>query len=70
MLPDAPCNVSITDSATGRGRDADETYIGRKTGVKKKHAGYGHKQAIFSLVELGGKVRSMHISGNMFEGVK
>jgi transposase-like protein len=40
--------------------EADETYIGMKTGkVKKK--GYGHKRTVFSLVERGGEVRSFHV---------
>src|SRR5262249_6840168 len=47
--------------------EADETYFGTKTGVKKrkKARGWGHKNAIFTLVERGGKARSFHISGNM-----
>jgi hypothetical protein len=49
--------------------EADETYIGTKKGAKKR-AGWGHKNAVFTLVERGGKARSFHISGNMFEGVK
>lgn len=50
--------------------EADETYIGRRKGVPKKRAGGGHKQKVFSLVERGGKVKSMHISGSMYEDVK
>ena len=38
---------------------ADETYIGRKEG-KRKRAGHGHKHTVFVLVERGGKVRSVH----------
>ena len=41
--------------------EADETYIGRKTGVKKAKAGGGHKMAVMALVERGGAVRSFHI---------
>jgi transposase-like protein len=50
--------------------EADESYIGRKKGVSKKRAGSGHKQQVFALVERGGKVRSKHIAGKMFDSVK
>lgn len=40
--------------------ESDETFIGRKKGVPKR-AGYAHKQAVLSLVERGGEVRSFHI---------
>lgn len=40
--------------------EADETYIGRKAGVEKKRGGAGHKMAVVSLVQRGGKVRSFH----------
>ena len=50
--------------------EADETYIGRKKGAKKGKAGWGHKMQVFSLVERGGQVRSMRISGKMFDGIK
>src|SRR5690606_37553655 len=55
--------------------EADETYIGKKKDAYKKlgrkpKAGWGHKHAVFLLVERGGKVRSMHIEGKMFDGVK
>jgi transposase-like protein len=59
--------------------EADETYFGtdkEKMAAsvamrgRKPRAGYGHKNAVFSLVERGGKVRSFHITGPMFEGVK
>jgi transposase-like protein len=63
----------------GKVVEADETYFGtdkEKLAAsidslgRKPRAGYGHKNAIFSLVERGGKVRSFHISGPMFDGVK
>jgi transposase-like protein len=38
--------------------EADETYIGRKQGFEKKR-GTGHKMKVLSLVERGGKVRSV-----------
>lgn len=40
--------------------EADETFIGRKEGKAKKR-GYGHKNAVLSLVERGGKVKSVHV---------
>jgi transposase-like protein len=50
--------------------EADETYIGRKPGRKMAKAGAGHKNTVFALVERGGKVRSQHITGNQFNGIK
>lgn len=49
--------------------EADETYIGRKPGRKMKR-GPGHKEMVFALVERGGKVRSKHITGKEFAGIK
>jgi transposase-like protein len=40
--------------------EADETFIGTKPGAKKRK-GYGHKNAVLSLVERGGEVRSFHV---------
>jgi transposase-like protein len=40
--------------------EADETYIGRKHGTKKARA-FHHKNAVVSLVEREGAVRSFHI---------
>jgi len=40
--------------------ESDETFIGRKEGVPKR-AGYAHKQAVLSLVERGGDVRSFQV---------
>jgi len=40
--------------------EADETYIGKKHGVKKGRA-FHHKNAVVSLVERGGRVRSFKI---------
>lgn len=40
--------------------EADETYIGTKRGVKKARA-FHHKNAVVSLVQRGGSVRSFHI---------
>jgi transposase-like protein len=41
--------------------EADETFTGRKKGVPKPKGGYKHKNAILSLVERGGRVRSVHV---------
>ena len=40
--------------------EADETFVGKKRGVKK-HKGYAHKHAVLSLVERGGEVRPFHV---------
>jgi transposase-like protein len=40
--------------------EADETFIGRKEGSIKRR-GHGHKNAVLSLVERGGHVRSFHV---------
>jgi transposase-like protein len=42
--------------------EADETFIGRKEGSIKRR-GHGHKNAVLSLVERGGRVRSFHVDG-------
>jgi transposase-like protein len=49
--------------------EADETYIGRKKGAPIR-GGWGHKQAVLSLVERGGKVRSTVIAGRAFDTIK
>ncbi len=45
--------------------EVDETFIGKKKGMKpkgqKKGRGYAHKHAVLSLVERGGKVKSIHV---------
>lgn len=40
--------------------EADETFIGKKKGVPVRRGG-AHKHAVLSLVERGGKVRSVHV---------
>ncbi|MFO1169612.1 MAG: IS1595 family transposase [Hyphomicrobiaceae bacterium] len=40
--------------------EADETFIGRKKGMPVRNA-YHHKNAVLSLVERGGEVRSFHV---------
>jgi len=44
----------------GKTVEADETYIGRRRGMKKGHA-YHHKQAVVSLVERSGRARSFKV---------
>jgi transposase-like protein len=41
--------------------EVDETYIGHKRGVAKKHTGGSHKNVVLTLVERGGSARSFHI---------
>ncbi len=41
--------------------EADETYIGSKKGATKFAGGYRHKNAVVSLVERNGSVRSFHV---------
>ncbi len=41
--------------------EADETFVGRKPGTKVRR-GYAHKNAVFSLVERNGNVRSFHVN--------
>ena len=45
---------------SGKIVEADETYIGRKEGWEPQRGG-GHKMKVLSLVERGGKVRSMRM---------
>jgi transposase-like protein len=54
---------------TGSIIEVDETFIGRKEGVAKAKAGYGHKNAVLSLVERGGSVRSFHVDSIRKEDV-
>jgi transposase-like protein len=44
----------------GKFVEADETYVGRKPGTKVRH-GAGHMNAVLSLVERDGAVRSFHV---------
>jgi transposase-like protein len=54
--------------------EADETYIGRKPGRQYTYSGrrrgVGAKNVVFSLVQRDGQVRSFHITGKMFDGIK
>lgn len=49
--------------------EADETYVGRKWKARVR-PGHGHKETVFSLVQRGGTVRSVHITGKTFAGIK
>jgi hypothetical protein len=51
--------------------EADETFIGRKPGMKKRR-GFAHKNATFALVERNGGVRSFHVpnvTGDTFKPI-
>ena len=45
----------------GKVVEADETYIGRKTGVAKPKGGPSGMRPVMALVERGGSVRSFHV---------
>lgn len=45
----------------GKTVEMDETYQGVRANRTKARAGSGHKRAVVSLVERGGKVRSFHV---------
>ena len=49
--------------------EADETYIGRLEGMKKKMRGGLHKNMVLTLVERGGEARSFHIEGKRIADV-
>jgi transposase-like protein len=49
--------------------ESDETYIGSQAFPKPRRAGYGHKNAILTLVERGGSARSFHIDGKAISDV-
>jgi len=49
--------------------EADETYVGNKPG-RKKQRGWGHKNAVLSLVERKGEVRSFHVASVTAEKLK
>jgi transposase-like protein len=55
-----PNGGGLLGSASGT-IEADETFIGRKPGTKVRR-GHGHKEAVFSLVERSGHVRSFHVN--------
>ena len=45
----------------GKMVEADETFIGKKYDKPEGARGYAHKEAVLSLVERGGEVRSTHV---------
>jgi transposase-like protein len=49
--------------------EVDETFIGRKEGIPQARGGYSHKNAVLSLVERGGAVRSFHVESARKEHV-
>lgn len=61
-IREAMTDMSPTPMASGGGTvEADETFIGRKKGTRLR-AGHGHKMAVMSLIERGGKARSFHVT--------
>ena len=52
--------ASVDTFGTNGPVEADETFVGRKPGMKKRR-GYAHKNAVFALVERNGEVRSFHV---------
>lgn len=50
--------------------EVDETYVGRRRGVRKARAGHAHKEAVVALVEREGKVRSLHVGKVTGENLK
>lgn len=62
-IREAMSQLGIASAPMGSGGgivEADETFLGRKAG-RHARAGFGHKMAVMSLVERGGKVRSFKI---------
>jgi transposase-like protein len=50
--------------------EIDETFQGRKEGTPKAKAGFGHKNAVLSLIDRGtGQVRSFHVDSTRKEDV-
>ena len=43
--------------------EIDETFVGRQEGQPKRHAGWGHKNTVMTLVQRGGSARSFHVEG-------
>ena len=58
----APAKDAGPLGGEGKVVEADELYTGRKKGWKKPRAGFGHKMAVVSLVERGGRARSFHLA--------
>jgi transposase-like protein len=62
MKPGTAGNDLPPPGGEGAVIESDETYIGRKAGMKKRRGGGAHKNVVLSLVERGGSVRSFHIN--------
>lgn len=62
----APTDGEPPIGGEGKTVEADETFIGKRKGVKKfpGSGGAAHKRAVLSLVERGGKMRSFTLGGN------
>jgi transposase-like protein len=54
----------IPMGGAGETVEADETYIGRIDGEKKRRVGFGHKNAVLTLVQRGGSARSFHLENS------
>jgi transposase-like protein len=48
---------------SGETVEVDETFIGRQAGQPKRRTGWGHKNAVLTLVQRGGSARSFHVGG-------
>jgi transposase-like protein len=53
----------------GKTIEADETFIGRQEGQPKRRVGWGHKNAVLTLVERGGGARSFQIASTAVSDV-
>ncbi|GAC1667505.1 MAG: IS1595 family transposase [Candidatus Acidiferrum sp.] len=64
-LREAMKPVPAPEPMGGAGKvvEIDETFIGSKKTKAVKARGYGHKHAVLTLVERGGKSRSFHVDG-------
>ncbi|NOT41631.1 MAG: IS1595 family transposase [Alphaproteobacteria bacterium] len=63
----APAKGETPIGGEGKTVEADETFIGNSDNKPPKRpgaGGYGHKRAVLSLVERGGKVRSFKLDGS------
>jgi transposase-like protein len=53
----------------GKTVEVDETFIGTKKGVRKAKSGWGHKNAVLTLVERGGSAHSFHVDSVRWQDV-
>lgn len=57
-------SLAVPFGSNGGTVEVDETFIGREDGVKKARGGYGHKNAVLSLIDRETRqVRSFHVDG-------